>query len=96
MLNKIKSRMGIHESITVYDTEIQDYIADAIQDMKESGVPGTLADSENEQVLTALTYYVKANTGNDRSDTNRYMSLYQKKVFRLSLKGGEENVEPQY
>lgn len=34
-----------------------------------------------------LTLYVKAYIGNDRTDTEKYLDLYQKKVFRLTLEG---------
>lgn len=84
-LNKIKKRCGISESITVYDSEIMDYIEDGKQDMIASGVPENLVQSDNRSVLTALTFYVKANIGNDRTDTDKYMDLYRKKVFRLTL-----------
>jgi hypothetical protein len=86
----IKKRCGIAEAVTVYDADIQMYIDDCKEDLKASGVPEDIIDEETAGVITAVTMYVKANMGNDRSDTNRYMDLYRKKVFRLSMEGDED------
>lgn len=92
MLELIKKRCGI--SVSVYDEEIKAYIADCREEMIASGVPETLfpedTSSPDNQVLTAVTLYVKAYLGNDRSDTEKYLDLYRKKVFRLTLEGDEE------
>ncbi len=95
MLAEIKSRCGIAPSITAYDKEIHVYIKDCLEDMKASGVPEKLCSIEctNPQVLTAVTLYVKAYWGNDRTDTEKYLDLYRKKVFRLTLEEGETDVE---
>ena len=53
--------------------------------MRDSGVPQKTVEKEDERVITAVTLYVKAHLGNDRSDTEKYMKLYQRKVFRLTL-----------
>lgn len=91
MLDKIKKRCGIAVRITTHDDEVKDYIADCVQDMIASGVPAQIALAEDdERVLTAITCYVKAYIGDDRSDTEKYLSLYQKKVFRLALEGDED------
>lgn len=47
-------------------------------------------DGTDERVLTAVSCYVMAYLGTDRSDTNRYLDLYRKKVFRLTL--NEEDI----
>lgn len=89
MLKVVKERCGIAENVTVYDADIEMYIADCRMDMSASGVSRELAESENHAgVLTAVTLYVKAYLGNDRSDTERYLGLYRNKVFRLSLEEG--------
>lgn len=85
MLELIKKRCGI--SVGVYDAEIRDYINDCTEEMIASGVPPDMIEAENSQVLTAVTLYVKAYLGNDRSDTEKYLDLYRKKVFRLTLEG---------
>lgn len=89
MLELIKKRCGI--SVSVYDEDIEVYMADCREDMIASGVPEELFSEDkteiNEQVATAMTLYVKAYLGNDRSDTEKYLDLYRKKVFRLTLEG---------
>ena len=73
----------------MYNDDISDYIADALEDMKTSGVPLDILrkDTDDSRVLTAVTLYVKAYLGNDRSDTRMYLDLYRKKVFRMTLEG---------
>ena len=75
MLELIKRRCGIAESITVYDEDILVYIKDCMGDMVSSGVPKHIAESEEQEgVLTAITLYVKAYLGNDRTDTEKNTS----------------------
>ncbi len=93
MLELIKKRCGIALAITVYDEEITSYIADARNDMRLSGVDISLLEEETDSVVTAITFYVKANLGNDRSDTEKYMDLYHKKVFRLTMEDPIEKEE---
>lgn len=94
MLDLIKKRCGIAETVTIYDDDINSYIADCKEDMEASGVPASLIEEKKDSVITAVTFYVKANLGNDRSDTTKYMDLYRKKVFRMTLEGDETDVEP--
>lgn len=91
MLEAVKSRCGIAKGIAVYDEEIQGYIDDCLEDMRASGVPDRLLKAENpdQRTLTAVTLYVKAYLGNDRADTDKYLDLYRKKVFRLTLEEEE-------
>ncbi len=94
MLELIKKRCGIAAAVKIYDEDIKLYIEDAKADMEASGVDESLIEKEIPGVVTAITFYVKANLGNDRTDTSKYMALYQQKVFRLSLEEPEkENVE---
>ncbi len=89
MLNIIKNRCGIAESVTVYDSDIELYIKDCLADLRASGVPESAINSDdNEGAITAVSLYVKAFLGNDRTDTEKYMKLYRNKVFRLSLEEG--------
>lgn len=87
MLEIVKSRCGIPDDIDIYDTDIRTYINDCLADMKDSGVPERLLDikSTDPQVTTAVTLYVKAYLGDDRSDTETYLKLYRQKVFRLTM-----------
>ena len=90
MFQLVKKRVGIAKNTTVYDDDIKSYLADCEQDMLDSGVPKRTIDSEDDRVATAATLYVKANLGNDRSDTEKYMNLYRQKVFRLTLDPEED------
>ncbi len=85
MIELIKERCGIAAAITVYDDDIQSYIDDCKEDMTLAGVNEELIKAEIPGVITAVTLYVKANLGNDRSDTEKYMELYHKKLFRLTM-----------
>lgn len=85
MFYLIKKRLGIAENVTVYDDDIKSYLADCEQDMIDSGVPQKTVEDQDDRVVTAATLYVKANLGNDRADTEKYMELYRQKVFRLTL-----------
>lgn len=85
MFDMIKTRCGIAKTTKVYDDDIQMYINDCLLDLRDSGVPQKTVEKEDERVITAVTLYVKAHLGNDRSDTEKYMKLYQRKVFRLTL-----------
>lgn len=91
MLEQVKSRCGIPASITTYDGEYQDLINDCIEEMRTAGVPASLLSdtSVNQRVLTCITLYIKAYRGDDRSDTEKYMEMYRKKVFKLSLEPTE-------
>ena len=82
----VKLRCGIAEAVTVYDEDIEAYVKDAKADMIDSGVPPDLFGRvPDEQVVTAVTLYVKAYLGTDASDTEKYLRLYRRKVFRLTL-----------
>ena len=95
MLEQIKIRCGVPSTIKVYDDEFNQLIADALEDMKTAGVPETLLEDldadTNPRVLTAVTCYCKANRGDDRSDTSRYMSMYRAKLHKLMLEPEEED-----
>ena len=94
MLEIIKKRCGIAKEVTAYNEEIELYMEDCKLDMLASGVPESIIRKEREDVVTAVTLYVKAYIGNDRTDTDDYLKLYGKKVFRLSLE--EEDVEQEH
>lgn len=87
--NLIKKRCGIAGGITAYDEDLKGYIQDSIDDMLSSGVPELVLENEevrgHEGAITAIVLYVKAYLGNDRTDTEKYLDLYRKKVSRLAL-----------
>lgn len=92
MLSTVKERCGIPASVTVYDSEYQSLIDDCIEEMRTAGVPASLLSdtSVNQRVLTCITLYIKAYRGDDRSDTEKYLEMYHKKVFKLSLEPVQE------
>lgn len=85
MLELIKKRCGIAAAVKVYDDDIEAYMEDCKADLILSGVEQSLVDNEHPGVITAMTFYIKAHLGNDRTDTEKYMRLYHDKVFRLTL-----------
>ncbi len=95
MLELVKKSCGIAEAVTVYDEEIKNYIEDCVQDMRASGVPPDLIAREPPGIVTAVTLYVKAYLGDDRTNTEKYLELYRKKVFRLTLEDQEDAGGPQ-
>lgn len=88
LLTMIKERLGIGAGITVYDSELTSLISAARSDIIASGVPSELVDSNDDRVLLAITAFVKANYGDDRSNTTRYTQIYQTMVFRLCQEEG--------
>lgn len=94
MLTKIKERCGIPASVTVYDSEYQSLIDDCIEEMRTAGVPAKLLsfDNINQRVLTCIVLYVKSYRGDDRSDTEKYLEMFHRKVFKLSLEPVSEVV----
>lgn len=91
MLDIVKIRCGFPPSIHEVDEDVQSYIDDAISDMLASGVSASLIASQTASVITAVSLYVKAYIGDDRTDTEKYLDMYRKKVFRLSLAGDEDD-----
>lgn len=92
MLSTVKERCGIPASVTAYDSEYQSLIDDCIEEMQTAGVPASLLSDTNvnPRVLTCVCLYVKAYRGDDRSDTEKYLDMYHKKVFKLSLEPVQE------
>lgn len=87
MLESVKARCGIPASVTAYDDEYKMLIEDAKEEMKTAGVPASLLSdvSVNPRVLTCIVLYIKAYRGDDRSDTEKYLEMFHRKVFKLSL-----------
>ena len=93
MLFSIKDKCGIPAAITTYDDQIQDYIEDALEDMRNSGVPYSICNqnTDDKRVITAVTLYVKANLGDDPDNYESYLRRYKAKVFRLTMEPGEDD-----
>ena len=89
-LDAIKMRAGYETSITAYDNEIKDIMESAVMDMLTSGVPEDqfVVTNIDKRLLNAIALYVQGYIEQDRSDTNRYLNLYKRSVFKLSLEDG--------
>ena len=57
MLDSVKNKCGIPAAIATYDDQIQDYIEDALEDMRNSGVPYNICD-RNTDGLAGAKYLV--------------------------------------
>lgn len=88
--SSIKLRCGYNIDVTAFDDEIKDLVEAAVMDMLTAGVPEDLFVTENldKRILNAIALYVQAYIEQDRSDTNRYTTLYKRIVFKLSLEDG--------
>lgn len=97
LLPIIKKRCYIYTD--VFDEEIESLISAGIIDCIQSGVSEDVFESkENEyddQVINCLTAFVKANRGNDRTDTDVYMKMYESYRDKMTLEsdynGGDTN-----
>ncbi len=87
ILNIIKKRCYITTSI--YDDEITSLINSCILDCIEAGVDKKVfskkGDNYDDLILNCITNYVKAYRGNDRSNTNQYMEMYESIRNKLTL-----------
>ncbi len=91
-INDIKSRRGIVPEVTAYDDVISGLLDDFEDVLISSGVKKSVINDEKhrQQIITAATLYVSAYLGEDRSDTELYLKLCEKKIFRLTLEGDED------
>lgn len=90
MLVEIKKRCGYAPNVTVYDEEILGLINSAIADLSAAGVIKEVLQSGIKQVLNAITCYVKAYRGNDRTDTEKYLKMYSDLRLYLELLTAED------
>ena len=98
MLEIIKKRCYIMTD--VFNDEIQSLISAGITDCVKSGISPKIFEKNKEgkyddQVINCLTAFVKANRGNDRSDTDVYMKMYtsyrDKMTLESDYKAGDDN-----
>lgn len=104
MLEIIKKRCYIYTE--VFDEEIESLISAGITDCIQSGISADKfeplekkeeneADKYDDQVINCITAFVKANRGNDRSDTEVYMKMYESYRDKMTLesdyKAGDTN-----
>ena len=89
MLEIVKKRFYIYTDI--YDEEIESLISAGIQDCVESGISKDKFQKDeasgkyDDQILNCITNFVKANRGNDRSNTDIYMKMYESYRDKMTL-----------
>lgn len=84
----IKKRCYISSSL--FDEEICSLISSCISDCIDTGINKKvffeIEDNKfNNLVLNCITNYVKAHRGNDRSDTDKYLKMYESIRDKMSL-----------
>lgn len=97
MLEIIKKRCYIMTD--VFDDEIESLISAGIIDCIESGIDSKKFESKDgkydDQIINCLTAFVKANRGNDRTDTEIYFKMYEKYRDKMTqesnYKAGDSN-----
>ena len=98
MLEKVMYRCGFPESVieagaSQMTEQVSDLIEDALEEMRGSGVPESLLSSEDPRVITTVTMSVQAYRDTDRTDTDKYLDMFRRKTFRLTLDGGSGDNE---
>ena len=98
MLSIIKKRCYIMTNI--FDDEIKSLISAGIIDCIESGIDKYKFEKDkdgkyDDQIINCITAFVKANRGNDRSDTDVYFKMYEryrdKMTQESNYKAGDDN-----
>ena len=86
-----KQTLGIVESATAKDLELEMLIKASIKDMERAGVN---VDTDNELVQKAILTYIKANFGiSNPTDKEKFLNSYQLCLAELSLSEGFREVE---
>jgi uncharacterized phage protein (predicted DNA packaging) len=86
MLDDVKVALRIAHSAT--DTEINDLIAAARQDLILAGVLASKANSNTDALVKrAISTYVKAHYGMDNPDHDKLVMAYEKLKTHLTLSG---------
>lgn len=81
MLETIKKRCRL--STSAFDTEIMSLVEAAKTDLKIAGVKQEVLDNQGELLTNAISCFVKAYMGTDRSDSTRYLRMYE--TLKMSL-----------
>ena len=91
MLDEIKTRCYI--TTKIYDKEIESLIKSCMLDCIKIGIKEEVFNPKedgkyDDLVLNCIANYVKAYRGNDRSDTEEYLKIYESIRDKLSLVTG--------
>ena len=94
LIELTKARLGNIPEFIEVDLDrfdLEEWIKDAVAEMADSGVPKSMLPDDpdttehDEQVATAIFYYVAAALGNGTNPNTRYTTMFRQKVFRLAL-----------
>lgn len=86
MLTDVKQALRISAANTSLDTEVNDLIAAARDDLRLSGVLASKVISDTDTLIKrAITVYAKANFGIDNPDAERLQASYNSIKAHLSL-----------
>lgn len=85
MLEKVKARCYINSE--VFDDEIKSLINACITDLNDIGIKKDILSCTeiDDQILNCVVNYVKAYRGNDRTDTEKYLEMYNSLKNKLSM-----------
>lgn len=86
MLESVKKALRISVTNTSFDSEIEELIAAARDDLRLSGVlDSKVNDDEDSLIKRAITVYAKANFGFDNPDAVRLQNSYESLKAHLTL-----------
>ncbi len=89
MLEIIKARLYIASTVTTFDEEIESLISSCKDDAIGSGINplvfNDIDDKYDDFVLNLVTSYVKAYRGNERSDTDSYLKMYNQQKISMAM-----------
>lgn len=94
ILADVKQALRISPSNTAFDTEVNDLIAAARDDLRLSGVLESKVVLDNDSLIKrAITVYCKANFGYDNADADKQQASYNSLKAHLTL-SAEYTEEP--
>lgn len=87
-----KVKLALRISHNLLDSEISDVITSARLELKRAGVNTEKAESDNEDVVTAIKTYALAYFSSDNKDSERYSESFNYQCDCLRKSYGVENV----
>lgn len=85
ILADVKVALRIAATTNDFDTEIQDLINAAIEDLKMAGVATDKAVDTDPLIKRAITVYCKSHFGYDNPDASRFWRSYESLKRHLTL-----------
>ena len=87
-----KVKLALRISHNLLDSEITDVITSARMELKRAGVNTTKAESDDEDVVTAIKTYALAYFSSDTKEAERYSESFKYQCDCLRKSYGVENV----